>query len=177
MTMTINLIRRTILLLAGMGFLACAVHAQTATSTPSREPHAWQAALPRLTAEAYFTFGDDAPHITRFDGVQIQGLHQVKGFVDVFFVSGSRARGFVVNDDGRAFFKRIFCQARQVIIGVGGLEIKNILFPFAKPVFPTNIPTFHQNTFKSVFRGKVDVLAGIGSSGPMFAMPRCTLRT
>ena len=71
MTMTINLIRRTILLLAGMGFLACAVHAQTATSTPSREPHAWQAALPRLTAEAYFTNlkdGDkiETPYLVKF---------------------------------------------------------------------------------------------------------------
>ena len=71
MATTINLIRRNILLLAGMGVLACAVHAQTATSTPSREPHAWQAALPRLTAEAYFTNlkdGDkiETPYLVKF---------------------------------------------------------------------------------------------------------------
>ena len=39
--------------------------------TPSREPHAWQAALPRLTAEAYFTNlkdGDkiETPYLVKF---------------------------------------------------------------------------------------------------------------
>ena len=56
---------------------------------------------------------------------------------------------YVLNN--HASFIGIGLQFFDVEVRVGGQEVKNFVFRFTEPVFPTNIPTFDQQLTESIF--------------------------
>ena len=52
----------------------------------------------------------------------------------------------------------IFIQHFNIKIGIRSLEVENIIFRIAKPIFPTNIPAFHQYLVEAMFGGKINIL-------------------
>ena len=57
------------------------------------------------------------------------------------------------------------------------MKIKHVFLPFAKPVFPARIPTFHQYPVEPVFSREVNVFAGIGGGGAVASVSSTALGT
>ena len=88
------------------------------------------------------------------------------------FVVANRRRGFVMHDELHILAFRIIAEPFDVKIGIRRNEIENIVFLMTEPVFPTFIPTFHQNGVKTILGCKVDISLHIFSVGRVFTIAR-----
>ena len=55
----------------------------------------------------------------------------------------------------------IFIEPVKVEVGVRGLEVEDIVLGLAEPVFPSDVPSFHQDLVETVLCGEVDIPADI----------------
>ena len=60
------------------------------------------------------------------------------------------------------FFMCIFIKIFDIKVRIWRHKIKHIFLPMAKPVFPTDVPSFDKYLLKSVLCGKIDVTFHVG---------------
>ena len=61
----------------------------------------------------------------------------------------------------------IVVQALQVEVGIRRLEVKNVVFRLAKPIFPANVPTLYKHLVETMLGSKVDITPYIVIVGTM----------
>ena len=64
----------------------------------------------------------------------------------------------------------IVVQRLDVEIGIRRLEVEHVAFPHVRPVFPADIPSFHQHLVEPVLGSKVDVALHLLVVGGMAAV-------
>ena len=96
-------------------------------------------------------------HISALYGVVSIFVHQRVCCVEVALIVAQRARSFVVHHQFDAFAVSILVEHCDVEVGVWSDKVKHIILFVAEPVFPSDVPSFHQQLVESVFGGKVDV--------------------
>ena len=78
-----------------------------------------------------------------------------------------------------AFAVGVVVEGLDIKVGVGGCEVEHVVFLFAKPVFPADIPAFDKQLVHAVVGGKVDVAAyflvvgKVAAIGFRFAVIEC----
>ena len=104
--------------------------------------------------------------------IDVAGLHgrhaesfvEREGIVELSFVVGHRAAGFVVADEVDAFRLGVVGELGEIEIGIrfGEAELVAVLDPVA---VPTLVPAFDQHAVEAVLGGEVDVALGVGGGG------------
>ena len=121
-------------------------------------------------AVVFFTPWYNPTHISCFHSIVAVVFHKFNGFVNAAFVVGSRGRSFVVHDQFHPFGGCVGLKSFHIKIGIRSNEIKNLFFPVARPVFPTDIPAFDQHTLNAVGSSKINVSFNIFGSSTMFTV-------
>ncbi len=108
--------------------------------------------------------------ISALDGIVAMMVHQVISPVDMALIVGDRSRGLMVHHQPYPLGMSILIKPLDVEVGVWGHEVKHIILLFAKPIFPTDIPSLDQKLVHPILRCEIDVAAHIFIVGAMTAM-------
>ena len=78
--------------------------------------------------------------------------------------------GLVVHNHLHALFLGIAADFGNIEVGIWGDKVKDIVLLLAEPVFPTFVPSFHQDGIKTVLCGEVYVVLHMLGVGTMLAV-------
>ena len=67
----------------------------------------------------------------------------------------------------------IFIEPVEVEVGIGSLEVEDIVLGLAEPVFPADVPSFHEDLVEAMLRREVDVAAYVLVVGSMDSVGLC----
>ena len=109
-------------------------------------------------------------YITTLDSRIAVVHHKLIGLVEMTLIVACRRRSLVVHNHLHAFRCRILVDCLNVEVGIGSDEVEDIVLFVSEPVFPSFVPSFHQNPVKPVLGGKVDVSLHILRVGGMSAV-------
>ena len=73
----------------------------------------------------------------------------------------------MVHDELHTLGVGILVECLYVEVGIRRLEVEHIVFLMSEPVFPTDVPSFHEHGVETVLGGKVDISAHVGIVGSM----------
>ena len=76
----------------------------------------------------------------------------------------------MMHDEFHPFRSRVVPKSGQVEIRIWSHEVENPLFHVAEPVFPSDVPSFHQHAVETVLGREIYVFPYIFSGGPMPAV-------
>ena len=114
-----------------------------------------------------FTTGDDIAHIAALHGSVAIFVHQLIGSLQMALVVAGRGRCLMMHLQADALGMGIVVQALQVEVGIRRLEVKNVVFRLAKPIFPANVPTLYKHLVETMLGSKVDITPYIVIVGTM----------
>ncbi len=100
---------------------------------------------------------NDPAHITGFNSIVAVLFHELVGIVHSAFVICNRARNLMMHDEFHTFFFSIVLQFFHIEIRIWSHKIEHFFFPFTVPILPSNIPSFHQYTIKTMISSKFDI--------------------
>ena len=133
----------------------------------SRLGDATQVVVVHELAVMVLTVGNDVTHIAALHSRIAIIDHKLIGLVEVTLVVNDGTGGFMMHDHLHALAGCIFVDALHIKIWIRSHKIKHIIFLMTEPVFPTNIPTFHQHSIETMLGSEVDVTFHILRVGGM----------
>ena len=113
---------------------------------------------------------DDVAHIARLHGIVAVFVHQFVGLLDMTLVVLRARRCLVVHQNLHPLRVGIVVQHLDVEVGIGCHKVEHVTLPHVCPVFPANVPAFHQHFVETVLGGKVDVALHLLVVGGMAAV-------
>ena len=117
-----------------------------------------------------FSERNDVPNISVLYGIVAISFHECERIVEPTFIIARGRRRFVMHYETQSLGMGIIVKRRNVEIGIRGDEVEYIFFLAAAPVFPTFVPSFHQDAVKPVLRGEVDIASDVFVVGPVPAV-------
>ena len=75
-----------------------------------------------------------------------------------------------MHDDLHSFTGCVTVNFLYIEIRIWGYKVEYVVFAFAEPVFPSFVPSFHEDCIESILGGKVNVTFHVLGVGRMFAV-------
>ena len=96
-------------------------------------------------------------HISTLHGIIAMIVHKLICFLHVPFIITNRARGLMMHNHFHSLRFGVLLYFFYIEIGIRCDKIEYIVFRLTYPIFPPDVPTFHQHSVKSMFCGKIDI--------------------
>ena len=102
--------------------------------------------------------GHDVAHVATLHGIVAIVHHKLVGLVHTSLIVAYAGGGLVVHHQPHTPLVCILLQGGQVEVGIGGYKVKHIVFVLARPIFPADVPTLHEELVEAAPLGcEVDV--------------------